>query len=170
MVTQKDKGRQQLFVPIILLTIVCFYFLATPAEYYWGLHIFGWTKFIIAIPFILILTISTRWTKRNLLRVAFIALTIIVIIYSRDVSDRAFLGKQLAYKYLGEDAGFIELYLFDSGKCKITYGGIFGVRETHYGTYKKTDKSIVVDTEADIADLTRLTISLQDKELKIEEL
>lgn len=170
MFLQKDKGKRQIFVPIVLLTTMCFYCLTTPAEYVWDLHIFGWTKFAIAIPFISILAFITRWTKGNLLRISFLFLTIIVIIYSRDISDRAFLGKQLAYKYLGEDAGFIELYLFDSGKCKITNGGIFAVRETHYGSFRKTIKSVVVSTEADIADLTRLTINLQDKELNIEKL
>lgn len=170
MIKQKNKIKWQKIVPVILLTIACFYCLTTPLEYFFLLAVFSWIKFIIAIPFIIILAFNTGWTKNNWKKKAFLAFVIIVIIYSRDISDRAFLGKQIAYKYLGEDAGFLELYLFNSGKCKITYGGILGVRENHYGTFKMTDSSVLVDTDADISDLTSLTINLKNKAFKIVEL
>lgn len=158
---------RQIIVPIVLLGIACFYCLTTPIEYFFQLDIFGWTKFIIAIPFLLILTFYTKWAKINILRKAIIGLVGIVIIYSRDISDRAFLGKQIANQNLGEDSGFVELHLFDSGKAKITYGGIFGVSKYHYGRFTTSNDSVLVDTKANLSNLTNLSITLYNRKFKI---
>jgi hypothetical protein len=146
--------------------IAIFYCLTTPLEYFFHLDIFGWTKLIIATPLLIILAFYTKWAKGNTLRKAIIVLVGIVIIYSRDISERAFLGKQIANNYLGEDAGFVELYLFDSGKAKIIYGGIFG-SEYHYGTFKTMNDSVLVDTKANLSNLTNLSITLYNKKFKI---
>lgn len=167
MTKQTITKKQQIVVPLVLLGIACFYCFTTPIEYFFQLDIFGWTKLIIAAPLLLILAFYTKWGKENILRKATIVLSGIVIIYSRDISERAFLGKQIASKNLSEDAGFVELYLFDSGKAKITYGGIFGVSEYHYGTFKTMSDSVLVDTKANLSNLTNLPITLYNKKFKI---
>lgn len=97
-----------------------------------------------------------------------LALTIITIIFSRSVSNRIFLGQPIAYTYLGIDIGFEELYLFKNGKCKITYGGIFGVHDNHYGTFNIIDSTVYIDSKGKLLDLDLHKIKLDEKTLKIQ--
>lgn len=111
---------------------------------------------------------TTKWMRGSTVRKILVSLTIIIIIFSRFISDRIFLGQQVAYTYLGQDIGFEELYLFKNGKCKITYGGVFGVSDTHYGTFKVIDSTLYVGSKAKLLDLESHTIKLDDKTLIIK--
>lgn len=156
-------------VPGILLTIAFFFCLTTAFEYYFHFVILEWVKFIVVIPFILILAYSSGWTRKNINRKIFVCIIVVALIFSRNISDRCFLGKEIAYEYSGQDAGFEELYLFRSGKCKITYGNILGVTENHYGTFVRNDTSVLVKTDANISDLEFLTIKVGNEVLVIKE-
>ena len=163
----RQKSFQNL-TPAFLLTVLIFYFLTFPIEKSFNFLISDWTKYLIVIPFICILTILTHWTKGSFIRKTLVILTIILIIYSRSVSERLFLGNQIAYTYLGQDAGFEELYLFNNGTCKLTYGGIFGVTENHYGTFEIKDTVILVNTKVSLLDLQGFSIKLNNNSYKIQ--
>ena len=158
----------QILTPTILLAVVIFHFLTLPIEKSFNFLISSWTKYLITIPLICILTILTKWTKGSFIRKVLVILTIILITYSRNISERLFLGKQIAYTYLGQDAGFEELYLFNNGKCKLTYGGIFGVNENHYGTFEIRDTVILVDTKARLLDLQGFSIKFDNSNFTIQ--
>jgi hypothetical protein len=163
--------RQRLIENIILVTLLfisCFFCLTTFLEVSHNLIIPGWTKYLIAIPFISCLTILTEWTKKNIIRKVILGAVILLIIFSNSISDRLFLGQQIAYTYLGQDAGFEELYLFRNGKCKLTYGNILGVTERHYGTFEVKDTIVLVETKARLLDLELYKINLGDKALTIK--
>jgi len=163
--------RQRLIETTILLTILlitCFFCLTTILERSYNFLIPGWTKYLIAIPFICCLTILTKWTKKNIIRKIILGAATLIIIFSSSISDRLFLGQQIGYTYLGQDAGFEELYLFRNGKCKLTYGNIFGVTERHYGTFEVKDTMIFVETKARLLDLELYTINLGNKALTIK--
>jgi hypothetical protein len=165
--------RPRLIETIIFLTliiIICFFCLATLIESSYDFLIPGWTKYLIAIPFTFCLLVLTKWTKRNIVRKVILTAAILIIIFSRSISDRLFLGQQIAYTYLGQDAGFEELYLFSNGKCKLTYGNIFGVIQNHYGTYGIKDTTVFVETKAQLLDLELYTINLGNKTLTIQRL
>jgi len=167
----KPQMRQRLietFILVALLLISGFFCLTTLLEVSYNLLIPGWTKYVIAIPFISCLTILTKWTKKSIIRKVILGAAILIIIFSSSISDRLFLGQQIAYTYLGQDAGFEELYLFRNGKCKMTYGNIFGVTERHYGTFEVKDTIVLVETKARLLDLELYTINLGDKALTIK--
>jgi len=157
-------------IPTILFMICCFYCSSTPIEKHFNLLIPSWTKYLIAIPFILLLTIATKWTQKKLNRKIVLGLTVLTLILSRNINDRVFLGNKIAYTYLGQDAGFTELYLFDSKKCKITYGGILGVTKNNYGTFNINDSTIFINTKSALLDLEGQTIEVGDRSLRIQKL
>lgn len=165
--------RQRLFqiiIPLTLLLIACFFCLTTLIERSYDFLIPTWTKYLIAIPFICCLTILTKWTKKNIIRKFILSTVVLLIVFSRRISDRLFLGQQIAYTYLGQDAGFEELYLFSEGKCKLTYGNILGVTQNHYGTFTIKDTTVFVATKATLLDLELYTINLGNKALTIQRL
>jgi len=151
---------------ILLFAITFFYCLTTLIEETFSLLIPNWSKFLLAIPFILVLTISTKWANKNIKRKFLLGLTIIIVVFSRDISESIFLGKQIAYTYLGQDAGYEELYLFSRGKCKVSNGGILGVSGNYYGTFKIIDTMVFIDVKGQI-DLDYYTIKLENKILTI---
>lgn len=158
----------QIIIPLTLLLISCFFCLTTIIERFYNFLIPAWTKYLIAIPFICCLTILTKWTKKSIIRKVILVAAILIIVFSRSISDRLFLGEQIAYTYLGQDAGFEELYLFNNGKCKLTYGNILGVTQNHYGTYTIKDATVFVKTKARLLDLELYTINLGNKALTIQ--
>lgn len=163
--------RQKLFqiiIPLTLFLITCFFCLTTLIERSYDFLIPAWTKYLIAIPFICCLTVFTKWTRKNIIRKIILVAVVLLIVFSSSISDRLFLGQQIAYTYLGQDAGFEELYLFSNGKCKFTYGNIFGVTQNHYGTYKIKDTAVFVETNSRLLDLELFTINLGNKTLTIQ--
>jgi hypothetical protein len=142
--------------------------LTTLIEVSYDFLIWNWPKYLLVIPFVCILTFATKWIKKSISRKIILGFVIISIVFSRTISDRVFLGEQIGYTYMGQDAGFEELYLFNNGKCKITYGGIFGVTENHYGTFDIRDTIVFINSKARLLDLEGYTIKLDNKVLTIQ--
>ncbi|MEM7658379.1 MAG: hypothetical protein AAF399_19790 [Bacteroidota bacterium] len=74
------------------------------------------------------------------------------------------LGAELGTAYLGEDAGFTELVLYDNGICERRYGGIMGVSDRKYYGFSFDGNEIQLQTTDRISNLTNMEIILHGTE------
>jgi hypothetical protein len=128
----------------IIVTVSCIVFglslLTVPVEKIIGYQTTFWAKSIATLILVTISFILKNFKYKYWLLTA----AIVVACTSRPISDFIFLGKRLGYLYHGEDAGFIEVFIFPRDQCRITYGGISGIRQMYYGTYRLTDSTVLI--------------------------
>jgi|GEM_PF-4857156 len=68
------------------------------------------------------------------------------------------LGKEIGSDYVGEDAGFTNMTLFENGICKREYGGIFGTTDTKYYGYCIRNGRVEIQTKENIHNLKLMEI------------
>lgn len=151
---------------VLCLIILLISTLTVPIERVIGYKMAYWLKAIFTVLF-LCLTILTRNFKYKY----WLLLTVFASAFAaRSISDLLFLGRQKGYLYLGEDAGFLELYLFPNNICRISYGGIFGVNAAYYGKYWLTDSTMRITCKFRPMELSGLKQKIEDRvyEIKID--
>ncbi len=95
-------------------------------------------------------------------------LTIVAILFVNTISETIFVGNPIAYEYFGQDAGTIELYLFEDGRCKICYGGIFCVTNQFFGEYRIEGDFIRTDIADKLVGMKGRTIDIGKRTYTIE--
>lgn len=118
--------------------------------------------FLLLVGFLSIPVVSKY---ENIIR----TLTILVILFTNTISEIVFVGRPIAYEYFGQDAGTIELYLFEDGQCKICYGGIFGVTKQFFGEYRIEGNNIRTDIADKLLDMKGRTIEINKRIYTIEQ-
>jgi hypothetical protein len=94
---------------------------------------------------------ATIYAARKELRVVMFLwvvslLNVISIIYMNG-SEKLFLGRVLAKKYVAEAPGYAELTLYSGNNYRVGYGGIFGDTDVFYGKYEINDSIVWIYCE-----------------------
>ncbi len=89
-----------------------------------------------------------------------------IVVWGFSLTDNL-LGKEIGSDYVGEDAGFSKVRLFDNGICKCEYGGIFGATDTKYYGYCIRNGKIEIQTKEDIYNLRIMEIIIDGKNYRL---
>ncbi len=149
---------------VLCLVAVILAILTVPAEKLIGYRVIFWMKSTLLMCLFILSSFIAKFKHEFW----FVLVTVIVISGSRIISDKVFLGNQMAYFYEADSPGFIELYIFKHNRCRITYGGIQGITDAFYGDYRLTDSIIKVNCGCDILELSGHSINLDQRNYIIE--
>ncbi|MES2616283.1 MAG: hypothetical protein V4613_00285 [Bacteroidota bacterium] len=86
-------------------------------------------------------------------------------------SESIFLGKPIGSIYRAEAPGYIELIVYEKGRCTVGYGGITGLSKIGFNTYElKQDTIYVSAKELNCEELTNAAVVIHSHQYFLKQL
>src|SRR6478672_11886888 len=113
-----------------------------------SLQILSMLYFVLFIVFIAAVYICIKGKQWVALAIGVASAVLCGFIMMNSWSERIFLGRPIGSVYRAEAPGYIELIVYEKGRCTVGYGGVTGLSQIGFNTYELKQDTMYISAKA----------------------